>query len=507
MMREIYRNDAEPISMSFLFSVNGFRYLICHFKYQMYGTPVPAFRRLSSGTSFNLMSLLRSLIPTGKIRGQLVKIPDFVLNDNLSSGAVSKKKTSLKSSPQSGKNENIHPNETKRLKKRHSLPVLSPSPEPAPGKPFENVSIVVEKEEVEEAKVPRSRNKSVVHETPLPSPSAEVVVEEIIKSAPAIVDIQIPAAVPQQEAIESILEATEEAEFQVQQDYDYQKRRQTVDHSLESNTGSIQLKFAEYFNSQAKSVAEEKPPAGAIQVPQVKAAEPRVTSATSLEKKLFEGDLTPPPGFGSRRTKSVAPHHSHSALHQSSAPPAPVNPHPVVITAQPQTAYRRPTGTFATKGYIATNAAVFAARASPVPDNLPPVEQRAQNFFEQRKKILEKRDSLPASPVPSRTSSPAPVSQPQPDKMFSLKHLWEDDETVGGDGGRVFTSGSSSRHMLFSRRNTAGAVGAIGSRPSSVTPSEERKSVDDGGADGEEHFSLFNMDLFRSTMSPFHRND
>jgi hypothetical protein len=368
----------------------------------------------------------------------------------------------------------------------------------------------VEKEEVEEAKVPRSRNKSVVHEASLASPSAVAVVEEIIKLTPATVDIQIPAAVPQQEAIESIVEATEEAEFQVQ-DYEYQKRRQTVDHSLESNTGSIQLKFAEYFNSQAKTALEETPPAGAIQVPQVKAAEPRVTSATSLERKLFEGDLTPPPGFGSRRTKSVAPHHSHSSLHQSSAPAvAPVNP-PVVITAQPQTAYRRPTGTFATKGYIATNAAVFAARASPVPDNLPPVEQRAQNFFEQRKKILEKRDSLPASPVPSRTSSPAPaagVSQPQPDKMFSLKHLWEDDETVGGDGGRVFTSGSSSRHMLFSRRNTAGAVGAIGSRPSSQSPSEERKSVDDGGADGgEEHFSLFNMDLFRSTMSPFHRND
>jgi hypothetical protein len=207
-------------------------------------------------------------------------------------------------------------------------------------------------------------------------------------------------------------------------------------------------------------------------------------SLDPIEGSLVEGELTPPPGFG-RRTKSVAPRSV-----------TPVNPATVNPNTTSSTTYRRPTGTFASKGYALTNESVFAARASPVNPTAPPLETRTQCFFQQRLSVS--RGTSPAAAVPVKSATPDPhtraplrrssaaieqktIFEPVGQRKSLFPHAW----SPWAEEDSVIPPGALLK-----------PAGIIGSRPSST--SEEDKHTPEPLA---EPFSLFNMDLFSRTSS------
>lgn len=442
-----------------LLSLPGLYLLAYHLRYQAFGTPVPSLKKLgyvrslSASGSFKESHILLekfscfiwTWLPTGQIRGKFRQVPDFVLDEgnkakSSNSASGGKKKKSVKSTGSklvSGPKEEA---EIKAVKKRCSLPSISLAPS------LES-----------ESKPPIELNMIIKEETVV-KPLIEEESDEEHDSFPEIISIKerSNSVAPTYEPARS-----NSADNKIERlDLDFKRRMSAT---LENKADSLELKFANYFNSNETKTVPIRASVGQI-------------SVDSIEKKVLDSDLTPPPGFG-RRGKSVVFNHQPTPL-QTMQPPF-----------QPTTgAYRRPTGTFATKGYIATSEAVFAARASPVPENHPPVEQRAQNFFEQRKKLLENR-SAGSSPSPSSalptSAAPLPKTRhsiqtfaepalyhPQGEKRssrFSLRETWLEDE-------------------LPIRKH----VGIVGSHPTSI-----------GQKDEGENFSLFNMDLFQSSLSPF----
>lgn len=242
--------------------------------------------------------------------------------------------------------------------------------------------------------------------------------------------------------------------------------------SAPSTVDVVQSRFAKYFHS----ISE-----GANAIPSRGDASSTGTQ-DEIEAQLKSGTLLSPPGYG-RRTKSMAP----SGKYQ---PPMTVSV-PTETLAPTQHSYRRPTGTFASKGYALTRASVFAARASPVPENMAPLEKRTKDFFSHRK------SSGASTGSSSRASSPGSEGRPvagalsavaSPHKVFEPAGRrrsfyppswtpWTDEESVAPAGSR--------------------AAGVIGSRAGSTASPDAQDDPQQGS------FSLFNMDLFHATTSPF----
>lgn len=243
--------------------------------------------------------------------------------------------------------------------------------------------------------------------------------------------------------------------------------------SAPSTADAVQSRFAKYFNSISSEGAHAIPGRGHAG---------STGTQDGIEAQLKSGALLSPPGYG-RRTKSMAP----SGKYQ---PPMTVSV-PTETLAPTQHSYRRPTGTFASKGYALTRASVFAARASPVPENMAPLEKRTKDFFSHRK------SSGASTGSSSRVSSPVSEGRPvvgalsaaaSPHKVFEPAGRrrsfyppswtpWTDEESVVPAGSR--------------------AAGVIGSRAGSTASPDAQDDPQQGS------FSLFNMDLFHTTTSPF----
>jgi len=266
-----------------------------------------------------------------------------------------------------------------------------------------------------------------------------------------------------------------------------------------SQVDSVESRFAKYFNSTAASrnasvdITDTNGSCSAIPIPgRVQPVAEKELGG--VEKGLVQGELSPPPGFV-RRTRSVAPRtasiSSEQTFEQQTQAAESVNPNTTSSTT-----YRRPTGTFASKGYALTGETVFAARASPVDPKQAPLEKRTQNFFQQRLSVS--RVSSPACPdsnassaASSKPASPAKVQEkvmhaPAGKRASSLfPGAWTPWLASGIDEDSVVPPGAHLR-----------PAGIIGSRPSSNSPAPERREEDPSPTRQQNQFSLFNMDLF-----------
>ncbi len=497
-LKSMYRAEPEIFPGVMLFTAQGMRYFIHHLRHLMFRTPVQAWRKYGGAShgkpdpdSFlavldALFKWARTWLPSGEI-GTLGSALEIVVEEkrtstssvlssssstnlSVSSGkSSSKKRTKSKNGGNTSTVTNPPPTVITQQSsmKRHSLPHIQP----------------VKTDEVVEADsdgfVPVRRDRLASGEfTPVSSPSEKIEFKAIVEE-------------PSEDEVEETI----------------------INIPRNVRMEDVESKFEKYFNSDVKSVetAKHRP------------------SLDSTETKLKSADLTPPPGFNGRRTKSVAstkyvpPHLTNPNLQQQSQlnqlthqstktssvsvchhhcsagcnpPPGHPNHNPNTTSC---TGYRRPTGTFASKGYMITSESVFAARVSPVPENAPPLDKRAKDFFQQRKSV-----SRTSTPISSTSTTPpsSPKVRGSPEKArFS---------SSSGSAGSLFEP-MGQRKSLFSIWNPyidedsvvpPGAhlkpAGIIGSRPSSTSQgtADEKK---DEYSEYNEHFSLFNMELFRNT--------
>lgn len=498
----LWQSEPEALPFLSLLTPRGLLFFWKHLQQRLSGPSAPGWKRFSAEhEDLTLLKLLLDWLPSGEIGGHLARLPADLMEQHPPPRKSSKKK-SAKNSPAPAVVVVTPPAaplpapvmDSGKPKKRHSLPAL----------PQESMTGFVA--------VRRERTASQAEPEP---------------ELPAVFPAAAPGARPaqrQQPSYEQHLEQrlgtpptpmpiifeedNNSASSQASEEDDGDVDGYSASNAADTTTAldKVESRFAQYFNSSPRTASNSSAASstafssssgsGSLPIPGRKQS-----VSTGAEHKLQEGDLTPPPGFG-RRTRSVAPRAASitSATTTSAASQQAVNPNTTSSTA-----YRRPTGTFASKGYALTGESVFAARASPVDPKQAPLEKRTLDFFQQRLSVS--RGSTPPSSSSSSSSkqaSPpraAPAGEPRMHaptgkRTSSLFPGTWSPWLANMDEDSVVPPGAHLR--------PAGIIG--GSRPATASPDpvakpNRKSSATEPASGSNEYFSLFNMDLFQHRQS------
>lgn len=510
----VWQSESEPLPWLPLLTPRGLLFFWRHLHQRLTGgASAPGWKRFSAEhEDLTFFRLLLDWLPSGEIGGHLARLPADLADMEQQPRKSSKKKSSKNSTVSSSGNPTPAPPVpvtvsppppvmVVRPKKRHSLPAMSQE------QPVVSMTgfVAVRRERTASQAEPEPESPTASPAILIPETQRQPSYEQHLEQRLGTPPTPMPIIIEEDKSASSEDESEQVDEGESESGFESGRATPAMFDGT-SAVDKVESRFAQYFNSTPRtastsSVASYESSGSSSSNIHMAIPGRKQSVSTGAEHKLQEGDLTPPPGFG-RRTRSMAPR----AASITSATSATQNPQNVNPNTTSSTTYRRPTGTFASKGYALTGESVFAARASPVDPKQAPLEKRTMDFFQQRLSVSRGSTPPASSASSSKTASPpraAPSGEPQmhaptgkrTNSLFPgtwspwLANVEEDSVVPPG------------AHL-----RPAGVIG--GSRPATASPdptapehSNRKSSAAEPAANGNEYFSLFNMDLFQHRQS------